>query len=166
MTRAECLTGFCAHLLTRGVTGASAGAGGSAMPGALLARYKTCQWMAELPDAVCSDSAAYPCSGATLTAATPARIECDADELLRSGTMSIPAATPPRGPTATSRAIVLRCTAVSCCDPRADLPRLRRATVLRCNAVSCCDPLARIHSDLDEQLCSDVTLSPAASTTC
>jgi len=58
LTRAECLTGFGAHLLTRGVTGASAGAGGSAMPGALPVRYKTRQWMAELPDAVCSDSAA------------------------------------------------------------------------------------------------------------
>jgi len=56
---------------------------------------------------------------------------------------------------------------MSCCDP----PRWSTAsstskTVLRCYAVLCCDPLARSYSDVDEQLCSDVPPSPAASTTC
>ena len=81
------------------VTGASAGAGSSVMPDALPARYKTCQWMAELPDAVCSDSAAQPRFDAAFT--LQSWIEYNADELLRSGTVSTPAAT-----------------------PRADLPRL------------------------------------------
>jgi hypothetical protein len=56
---------------------------------------------------------------------------------------------------------------MSCCDP----PRWSTAsstskTVLRCYAVLCCVPLSRSYSDVDEQLCSDVPPSPAASTTC
>jgi len=34
--------------------------------------------------------------------------------------------------------------------------------VLRIHFNSCCDPPARIYSDFDEQLCSDVTPSRAA----